>query len=146
MIIWVINIDNVDIFFVFDGGAETRMIAEKYGLETYSDLAAVSKDLVFGAEYDFFERDDGYNALAEQYGLEFKKTVDLDIGLKYDAINKKQIDAMNIFTTDGQLSISDVKVLEDDMARMNYLVESGESDEKTVAQEFLASKGLVSND
>ena len=122
------------------------MIAEVYGLETYSDLAAVSKDLVFGAEYDFFERDDGYNALAEQYGLEFKKTVDLDIGLKYDAINKKQIDAMNIFTTDGQLSISDVKVLEDEMARMNYLVESGESDEKTVAQEFLASKGLVSND
>ena len=60
-----INIDNVDIFFVFDGGAETRMIAE-------------------------------------EYGLEFKKTVDLDIGLKYDAINKKQIDAMNIFTTDGQ--------------------------------------------
>ncbi len=56
MIIWVINIDNVDIFFVFDGGAETRMIAEEYGLETYSDLAAVSKDLVFGAEYDFFER------------------------------------------------------------------------------------------
>ncbi len=32
------------------------MIAEEYGLETYSDLAAVSKDLVFGAEYDFFER------------------------------------------------------------------------------------------
>lgn len=157
-------------------------LAEKYGLSSYSDLAAISKDLVFGAEYDFFERDDGYNALAKTYDLNFKATVDLDIGLKYDAINKKQIDAMNIFTTDGQLSVSDVKVLEDDMtfyenyycgtvirqdtlklhpelrnvlmlmdnlideddmAKMNYLVESKNSDEKTVAREFLVSKGLL---
>jgi osmoprotectant transport system permease protein len=40
--------------------------------------------------------------------------MDLDIGLKYDAINQKKIDVMNIFTTDGQLSVSDVVVLEDD--------------------------------
>jgi len=157
-------------------------LAEKYGLSSYSDLAAISKDLVFGAEYDFFERDDGFDALAKTYNLNFKNTVDLDIGLKYDAINKKQIDAMNIFTTDGQLSVSDVKVLEDDrqfyenyycgtvvrqdtlklhpelrdvlmlmdnlidedeMAKMNYLVESKNSDEKTVAREFLVSKDLL---
>ncbi|MGB5824494.1 MAG: glycine betaine ABC transporter substrate-binding protein [Proteocatella sp.] len=157
-------------------------LAEKYDISSYSDLAEISKDLVFGAEYDFFERDDGYNSLAKAYGFNFKKTVDLDIGLKYDAINKKQIDAMNIFTTDGQLSISDVRVLEDDrefyenyycgtvvrqstlklhpelrevlmlmdnlidedeMAKMNYLVESENSDEKTVAREFLVSKGLI---
>jgi osmoprotectant transport system permease protein len=40
--------------------------------------------------------------------------MDLDIGLKYDAINQGKIDVMNIFTTDGQLSVSDVTVLEDD--------------------------------
>lgn len=40
--------------------------------------------------------------------------MDLDIGLKYDAIKQKKIDVMNIFTTDGQLSVSDVVVLEDD--------------------------------
>ena len=92
----------------------TREIAEKYELKTYSDLAAVADELVFGAEYDFFEREDGYDALCETYGLEFKDTMDLDIGLKYDAIGQKKIDVMNIFTTDGQLSISDVVVLEDD--------------------------------
>lgn len=157
-------------------------IAQEFGLSTYSDLAKISKDLTFGAEYDFFEREDGYDALNSEYGFNFKKTVDLDIGLKYDAINKKQIDAMNIFTTDGQLSVSDVKVLEDDkafyenyycgtvvrkttldmypelrevlmlmdnlinedeMAKMNYLVESENADEKTVAREFLVSKGLI---
>lgn len=91
-----------------------KEIAEKYNIKNYSDLAKYSKELVFGAEYDFFEREDGFDALAETYGLEFKKTMDLDIGLKYNAINSKEIDVMNIFTTDGQLAISDVTVLEDD--------------------------------
>ncbi|MBK5246656.1 MAG: glycine/betaine ABC transporter substrate-binding protein [Peptostreptococcaceae bacterium] len=91
-----------------------KEIADKYNIKTYSDLAKYSKDLVFGAEYDFFEREDGFNALTKTYGLDFKKTVDLDIGLKYNAINSKEIDVMNIFTTDGQLAISDVTVLVDD--------------------------------
>ena len=38
----------------------------------------------------------------------------MDIGLKYQAINQGKIDAMVIFTTDGQLAVSDVKVLTDD--------------------------------
>lgn len=92
----------------------TREVAEKYDLKTCSDLAAVSDELVFGANYDFFEREDGYDALAETYGMDFKDTMDLDIGLKYDAIREKKIDAMNAFTTDGQLSSVDVVVLEDD--------------------------------
>jgi osmoprotectant transport system permease protein len=92
----------------------TKEIADEYGLKTYSDLAAVADQLVFGAEYDFFEREDGYDALCDTYGLKFKDTMDLDIGLKYDAINQGKIDVMNIFTTDGQLSVSDVVVLEDD--------------------------------
>lgn len=91
-----------------------REIAEKYNLKTYSDLKSVAGSLTFGAEYDFFEREDGYDALCETYGLTFSKTMDLDIGLKYQAINQKKIDVMVIFTTDGQLSASDVVVLEDD--------------------------------
>lgn len=89
-------------------------IAEKYGIKTYSDLAKYASELNFGAEYDFYEREDGYDALCKTYELNFKSTSDLDIGLKYQAINSKEIDVMNIFTTDGQLSVSDVVVLEDD--------------------------------
>ena len=40
--------------------------------------------------------------------------MDMDIGLKYKAINQGKIDVMVIFTTDGQLSVSDVTVLKDD--------------------------------
>lgn len=91
-----------------------REIADQYGLRTYSDLAEVADTLTFGAEYDFYEREDGYDALCHTYGLQFKDTRDMDIGLKYDAINQGEIDVMNMFTTDGQLSVSDVTVLEDD--------------------------------
>ncbi len=70
--------------------------------------------LVFGAEYDFFERQDGYDKLCSTYGLTFKSTSDMDMGLKYQAINSGKIDIMPVNTTDGQLSQADVTVLEDD--------------------------------
>ena len=159
-----------------------REIAEKYDLHTYSDLAAAADQLVFGAEYDFFEREDGYEALCDTYGLNFKETMDLDIGLKYQALEQEQIDVMVVFTTDGQLSAADMEVLEDDrqfypsylcgnvvrsevleahpelngvfekvtglisdsdMAQMNYEVETENREPEDVAEEFLASHGLI---
>lgn len=96
------------------GLAVNKDIAEKYNLKTYSDLAKVSNNLIFGAEYDFFEREDGYKELQKVYNIDFKKKIDMDIGLKYQAMKDKKIDVMVIFTTDGQLAISDVIVLEDD--------------------------------
>lgn len=89
-------------------------MAEEYHIKTYSDLSKISSKLTFGAEYDFFEREDGYDALCQAYQLTFHNTIDLDIGLKYQAINEGKIDVMNVFTTDGQLSEADVVVLEDD--------------------------------
>ena len=91
-----------------------KEIADKYHLKTYSDLAKVSNLLTFGAEYDFYEREDGYDALCDAYDFRFQKTSDMDIGLKYKAINQGKVDVMTIFTTDGQLSVSDIAVLIDD--------------------------------
>lgn len=159
-----------------------REIAEKYNIRTYSDLKSVSNQLIFGAEYDFFERQDGYDALCDTYGFTFKRTMDMDIGLKYQAINQGKIDVMVIFTTDGQLSVSDVTVLKDDenfypsylcgnvirseildkhpelmeifnkltdvisdedMAKMNYAVESEGKGTREVAEAFLRNAGLL---
>ena len=96
------------------GLAIRKELASQYDIKTYSDLRKVDQDLTFGAEYDFFEREDGYTGLCQAYGLSFKDTMDLDIGLKYQAIEQDQIDVMAIFTTDGQLSSADVVVLQDD--------------------------------
>lgn len=94
--------------------AVRKETAEKYNLKTYSDLAKISQQLNYGAEPDFFEREDGYNALCSTYGFNFKKNTDLDIGLKYKALNAQEIDVINVFTTDAQLIDSNIVVLEDD--------------------------------
>ncbi|WP_417081870.1 glycine betaine ABC transporter substrate-binding protein [Mobilibacterium timonense] len=96
------------------GIAVRKEIADQYGLKTYSDLQKVNGQLTFGAEYDFFQRQDGYDKLCNTYGLSFKSTKDMDMGLKYQAINSGKIDIMPINTTDGQLADSDLTVLEDD--------------------------------
>lgn len=93
--------------------AVRKEIAKQYNLKNISDLKTISSNLTFGAEYDFYEREDGYTPLCNTYGLDFKNTVDLDIGLKYQAIKQKEIDVMPIFTTDGQYSVSDLVVLND---------------------------------
>lgn len=96
------------------GLAVRKEIAQRFKLKTYSDLAKVSHDLIFGAEYDFYEREDGYNNLSQTYDLHFKQKIDMDVGLKYQALISGQIDAMNIFTTDGQLTNEQIVVLQDD--------------------------------
>lgn len=96
------------------GLAVSKQVAQQYQLKTFTDLAKVSHQLIFGAEYDFFEREDGYKQLQEVYSIHFGKVIDMDIGLKYQAIRDKKIDAMVVFTTDGQLSVSEVVVLQDD--------------------------------
>ncbi len=88
-------------------------LAEKYNLNSYEDLALVSKDLVFGAEYDFFEREDGYEALKNTYGFEFKDTKEMDIGLKYEALESDEVDVINAFSTDGLIKQYGLKVLKD---------------------------------
>lgn len=88
--------------------------AAEYQLSSFSDLAAHPDVFTLGAEYDFFEIPMGYKELCNHYGLKFKKTMDMDIGLKYEAIKSGKIDVMNIFTTDGQLSGSGLVILQDD--------------------------------
>ncbi|MFP4177438.1 MAG: glycine betaine ABC transporter substrate-binding protein [Acholeplasmataceae bacterium] len=98
------------------GLAIRRELAEDLNISTYSDLLEHDDDLTFGANYDFYEREDGYPGLQETYGIDFDELVELEIGLKYQAIDEKEIDVTNIFTTDGRLEDYDLVVLEDDRA------------------------------
>ena len=94
--------------------AVPRALAEKWQLETFSDLSRHSDAFTFGAEYDFFEREDGYNGLVKAYGFRFKGRKDMDIGLKYEAVKSGQVNVINAFSTDGQLQQYQMKVLRDD--------------------------------
>ncbi len=91
-----------------------RELAESLNIETYSDLVDVGDQIRFGAEYDFYEREDGLPGLQKIYGFEFGEEAELDIGLKYQAIKQAEVDMINIFSTDGRLKEFDLKVLDDD--------------------------------
>jgi osmoprotectant transport system permease protein len=47
--------------------------AAKYGLQTYSDLAAISNALVLGANFEIFNREDGISGLEKTYNMKFKE-------------------------------------------------------------------------
>ncbi|MCI6813211.1 MAG: glycine betaine ABC transporter substrate-binding protein [Lachnospiraceae bacterium] len=102
--------------------AVRKEIADEYGLTKTSDLAAVSDKLVFGGNPDYLERKDGFDLVCETYGLKFKAVKDIDIALKYAAMESGDIDVTNGSTTDAQLGREDVVVLEDDKKlQVNYL-------------------------
>ncbi|MCK5763641.1 MAG: glycine/betaine ABC transporter substrate-binding protein [Clostridiales bacterium] len=94
--------------------AMPMVLAEELDVKTYTDLGKVSNQLKFGAEYDFYERDDGYNALSKIYGFDFKEKKELDIGFKYQAIDSKDVDVINAFSTDGLIQEFELRVLIDD--------------------------------
>lgn len=96
------------------GVAVAESVARQYNLKTVSDLAQVSDKLVFAANPDFLERDDGFIGLTKTYGLTFKAIKEIDIGLRYEAVNSEGVDVITVFSTDGRLKEEPVMVLDDD--------------------------------
>ncbi|MFC5649920.1 glycine betaine ABC transporter substrate-binding protein [Paenibacillus solisilvae] len=91
-------------------------IAKANNLVTYSDLAKVSDQFVFGADPEFMNREpDGWNSLKEKYGFNFKKEITLDSGLRYKSIQANEMQVTNAFATDGQLKTFNMTVLKDDL-------------------------------
>ena len=90
-----------------------KQIAESKNIKTFSDLAKVSNEFDFGAEFDFFEREDGYKGLIKAYPFNFRRLHEMDINLRYKAIEEKKINCVDAFTTDAQLIALNLKELED---------------------------------
>ena len=86
--------------------------ADKLGIRALSDLAA-HPQLRLGLSNEFIGRADGWPGLARTYGLK-QQPAGLDHGLAYDAIAAKQIDVMDIYTTDAKIGHLKLAVLRDD--------------------------------
>ncbi len=96
------------------GLAVRQDTAGQYELNTYSDLAAASGELVFGGNPDYIELETGYPRLCAAYDMQFKDTVQMEIALKYEALINHEVDVINAFTTDAQLAANDLVLLTDD--------------------------------
>ena len=94
----------------------TTATAEKYDLETVSDLEGVSEKLTLYGSPECPQRIDCKAGLEELYGLKFKDFKSVDIGLRYTVLENGQADLSILFTTDPQLSAEKDKfvILEDD--------------------------------
>ena len=88
--------------------------ARRLGIRALSDLAR-HPELKLGLSYEFIGRADGWPGLAQRYGLKQQPT-GLDHALAYDAIAAKQIDVMDIYTTDAKIGHLKLAVLQDDKA------------------------------
>ena len=93
-----------------------KTTAEKYGLETISDLEGQSEMLTLYGSPECRQRIDCLAGLEKYYGLKFKSFKPVDIGLRYTVLEKGQADLSIVFTTDPQLSAEKNKfvILEDD--------------------------------
>jgi osmoprotectant transport system substrate-binding protein len=90
-------------------------LAEEYNLKKISDLTAISNDLIFGAEHEFFNRQDGFEGFVELYDIKFAKINKMNVSLKYQAIGEGKMDVTDVFATDGQIKKYGLIILEDDL-------------------------------
>jgi osmoprotectant transport system permease protein len=83
------------------------------GLAKLSDLAA-HPELRYGLSQEFLGRADGWPGLARAYGLAVPTPRGLDHGIAYEAIAQKQVDVIDIYSTDAKIDRYGLVVLADD--------------------------------
>ncbi|WP_249222866.1 glycine betaine ABC transporter substrate-binding protein [Noviherbaspirillum sp. L7-7A] len=87
--------------------------AQELGIVRLSDLAR-HPALRLGLSHEFLGRADGWPGLARRYGLT-NQPRSLDHGIAYDALAARQIDVMDIYTTDARIGRLGLRVLDDDL-------------------------------
>lgn len=84
-------------------------------IKSLSDLAAKAPNLTLISTAEFDNRVDGLPGLQKAYGgFQFKKVVDVDNSIKYDALKQGQGDAVIAYSTEGAIAANNLLVLTDD--------------------------------
>ena len=80
-------------------------VAEKYGIETISDLQENASELRFASQGEFDLREDGLPGLTKAYGeFNWKSSTVYDNSLKYEVLKNDEADVAPAYTTEGQLT------------------------------------------
>ncbi|NLU66564.1 glycine betaine ABC transporter substrate-binding protein [Streptomyces sp. HNM0574] len=101
--------------------AVNQKARKKYGLETLSDVAALSRKkpeaMTVCVENEFASRDDGLNGMVKRYGMKLRPANlhRMSGGLVYTQTAKGSPCTFGeVFTTDGRIKAMNLHVLEDD--------------------------------
>ena len=87
--------------------------ARAKGITRLSDLGA-HPELRLGLSQEFIGRADGWPGLKRAYDLPFETPRGLDHGLAYEAIAQRQVDVIDIYSTDAKIDKEGLVVLDDD--------------------------------
>lgn len=117
-------------------------------VSTISDLVPYAKDLIFGSDLVFYERDDGLPGLQKIYGLSFKDVKPMSPTLMYEAIKNGQVDVIPPFTTDSRVDLYKLRTLRDDKSAMPpyhaiLLANSGLAKDPGVVQAMAVLNGKI---
>ena len=82
------------------------------GIRSLADLAG-RPQLKLGLSHEFIGRQDGWPGLARRYGLT-QQPNGLDHGIAYEALAQRQVDVIDIYSTDAKISQYHLRVLADD--------------------------------
>jgi osmoprotectant transport system substrate-binding protein len=99
-------------FYDSDALATLPAYASEHKLSSVADLKPLGKKVTLGAAPEFATRFEGLKGLEQEYGVKptFKP---IAIELSYKALEGKQVDVQDVFSTDGQLLGNKFKVLAD---------------------------------
>src|SRR5207237_2443094 len=87
--------------------------AKSKGITRLSDLKA-HPELRLGLSQEFIGRADGWPGLKQTYDLPFATPRGLDHGLAYEAMAQREVDAIDIYSTDAKIDKYGLTVLDDD--------------------------------
>jgi osmoprotectant transport system permease protein len=97
------------------GFNNTYALAVRADTEVKNLSALAGKPLRFGLSHEFIGRADGWPGLAQRYGLT-QQPRGLDHGIAYEALAQRQVDVIDIYSTDAKIKRYGLKVLDDDLA------------------------------
>jgi osmoprotectant transport system permease protein len=86
--------------------------AEKYGIRTVADLAAIAPALSIAGDYEFFSRPE-WTALSTAYGLKFREQRQMQPDFMYAAAASGEVDVIAGYTSDGLIAKYDLTTLSD---------------------------------
>jgi osmoprotectant transport system permease protein len=87
--------------------------AEELGAVRISELGPHAGRLSIGGDFEFFQRR-AWRSIREVYGLAFAEERSMDPSLMYQAVDRRSVDVIGAYSTDGRIAALDLAVLDDD--------------------------------
>nr|WP_315259915.1 glycine betaine ABC transporter substrate-binding protein [uncultured Duganella sp.] len=98
------------------GFNNTYALAVRGGADAPRKLSELAgRDFKFGLSHEFIGRMDGWQGLAQRYDLS-QRPEGLDHGIAYEALKRRQVDVIDVYSTEARIEQYGLRVLEDDRA------------------------------